>query len=193
MTVTSIIEIILIAVALAMDCFSVSITSGLTHHSVKPFHVWRMAIFYGIFQAMMPFIGWLIASYFGTLIMAVDHWIAFALLTIIGIKMIVDYFKKEDSKTFDPDKLSVVILLAFATSIDALAVGVSFECLGLHTLTDILLSILIIGIISWLFSLLGYRIGATIGKRFKFPAEFIGGIILIGIGMKVLIEHLYNE
>lgn len=185
-----ILEAVLIAVALAMDCFSVSITTGLTHNSVKTFHVWRMAIFFGLFQAMMPLIGWLISSYFGTYIMAFDHWIAFTLLSIIGIKMIIDYFKKEDSKTFDPENLSVVLLLAFATSIDALAVGVSFECMGRHMLSDIMVSILIIGIISWLFSLLGYRIGATIGRRFKFPAELIGGIILIGIGTKVLIEHM---
>lgn len=190
MTFISFIEIVLIAVALAMDCFSVSITTGLTHNTVKPFSVWRMAILFGLFQAMMPLIGWLVSSYFGDYIMAFDHWIAFTLLTFIGIKMIVDYFKHTEPEAFDPQKLSVVVVLAFATSIDALAVGVSFECMGLLTCYDILISIIIIGIISWIFSLLGYRIGATIGRRFKFPAELIGGIILIGIGTKILIEHL---
>ena len=177
MTFISFIEIVLIAVALAMDCFSVSITTGLTHNTVKPFSVWRMAILFGLFQAMMPLIGWLVSSYFGDYIMAFDHWIAFTLLTFIGIKMIVDYFKHTEPEAFDPQKLSVVVVLAF-------------ECMGLLTCYDILISIIIIGIISWIFSLLGYRIGATIGRRFKFPAELIGGIILIGIGTKILIEHL---
>ena len=190
MTVIDFIEAVLIAVALAMDCFSVSMATGLNHNSVKPFYIWRMAIFFGLFQALMPLLGWLVSSYFGTYIMAFDHWIAFILLAFIGTKMIIDYFKKEEAKAFDPEKLSVVVLLAFATSIDALAVGVSFECMGCHMLSDIISSIIIIGIVSWLFSLIGFRIGATIGRRFKFPAELIGGIILIAIGIKVLIEHM---
>jgi putative Mn2+ efflux pump MntP len=190
MTVIDFIEAVLIAVALAMDCFSVSMATGLNHNTVKPFYIWRMAIFFGLFQALMPLLGWLVSSYFGTYIMAFDHWIAFTLLAFIGTKMIIDYFKKEEAKAFDPEKLSVVVLLAFATSIDALAVGVSFECMGRHMLSDIISSIIIIGIVSWLFSLIGFRIGATIGRRFKFPAELIGGIILIGIGIKVLIEHM---
>ena len=104
--------------------------------------------------------------------------------------MIIDNFKKGEHKSFDPTRLSVVLLLAVATSIDALAVGVSFECMGKTTWADIAPSVLIIGLASFLFTLLGYRIGTTIGRRFHIPAELIGGIILIGIGIKVLIEHM---
>ena len=190
MTLADFIEVALIGVALAMDCFSVSIATGLAHNTAPRPAILRMALLFGIFQAMMPLIGWSVTSLFGAYITSFDHWIAFALLAFIGTKMIIDNFKKGEHKSFDPTLLSVVLLLAVATSIDAMAVGVSFECMGKTTWADIAPSVLIIGLASFLFTLLGYRIGTTIGRRFHIPAELIGGIILIGIGIKVLIEHM---
>ena len=190
MTLADFIEVALIGVALAMDCFSVSIATGLAHNSTPRPAILRMTLLFGIFQALMPLIGWSVTSLFGAYITSFDHWIAFALLAFIGTKMIIDNFKKGEHKSFDPTLLSVVLLLAVATSIDAMAVGVSFECMGKTTWADIAPSVLIIGLASFLFTLLGYRIGTTIGRRFHIPAELIGGIILIGIGIKVLIEHM---
>ena len=181
------IEVILIAVALAMDCFSVSIATGLAHSTAPKSSIVRMALLFGLFQALMPLIGWGVTSLFGPYIASFDHWVAVALLAFIGTKMIIDYFREEEHKSFDPTLLSIVLLLAVATSIDALAVGVSFECMGKTTWADIAPSVLIIGFMSFLFTLFGYRLGSTIGRRFHFPAELIGGIILIAIGIKALL------
>lgn len=181
---------ILFGIALAMDCFSASITTGLLLRRFQPFPILTMALLFGLFQALMPFIGWLAVMSFGSYIQSVDHWIAFALLTFIGVKMIIDQFKEEGQKTINPHKASVILLLAFATSIDALAVGISFQCMGMHNWSDIASPILVIGLTSTIFSLTGNIIGITVGKRFRFPAELVGGIILIVIGIKVLVEHL---
>lgn len=181
------IEVILIAVALAMDCFSVSIATGLAHSTAPKSSIVRMALLFGLFQALMPLIGWGVTLLFGPYIASFDQWVAFALLAFIGTKMIIDYFREEEHKSFDPTLLSIVLLLAVATSIDALAVGVSFECMGKTTWADIAPSVLIIGLMSFLFTLLGYRLGSTIGRRFHFPAELIGGLILIAIGIKALL------
>jgi len=170
-----------------MDCFSVSIAAGLAHSTAPKGSIVRMALFFGLFQAMMPLTGWAFTSLFGDTIASFDHWVAFALLAFIGTKMIIDYFRESEHKSFDPTRLSVVLLLAVATSIDALTVGVSFECMGKTTWADIAPSVLIIGVASFLFTLLGYRLGSTIGRRFRFPAELVGGIILIAIGIKALL------
>ncbi len=185
----SILEQIIIGFALAMDCFSVSIASGLT---LKKFHIRTlllMALFFGLFQSMMSMIGWACGFFFSWFIDQYGHWIAFALLALIGTKMIIDYFKSDEQSSFDPKKLTTILLLSVATSIDALAIGASFTCIGLSHLQEIIFPVIIIGIISSLMSPLGNCIGILIGRRFKFPAELIGGIILIGIGIKTLIEH----
>lgn len=185
-------EIWLIAISLAMDCLAVSITSGIILKKIN----WRamliMAFFFGFFQSLMPFLGWLGASRFSGLIECVDHWIAFFLLLILGGKMIIESFKKEDCKgDFNPGSLKVVFTLAIATSIDALAVGVSFAFLGMRTIESILSPILIFGLVSFIMSVLGLLFGIFFGCKCNLKIELWGGLILIIIGTKILIEHLF--
>jgi manganese efflux pump family protein len=180
-------DIILIAIGLAMDCFAVSIACGI---AMKPFRLWpafRIALLFGLFQAMMPWIGWLAGNTFKHLIESFDHWIAFGILLILGGRMLWDYFfVHPDKKILNPYKKRVVLTLALATSIDALAVGLSFAFLHI----DLILSVTIIGAASLFFSSLGLFIGHRYGHRYNIPAELFGGIVLIGIGIKILIEHL---
>lgn len=185
-------EIFLIAIGLAMDCLAVSIASGIIIKKVEWRTMLTMAFFFGFFQAAMPFIGWLFASSFSHLIESVDHWIAFLLLLFLGGKMIIESFKEEDcKKDFNPASLKVVLALAIATSIDALAVGVSFAFLGMNTVDTILLPISIIGLVSFLMSLCGLLFGIFFGCRHNMKVELWGGVILIIIGCKILIEHLF--
>lgn len=187
-------EIWLLAISLAMDCFTVSITSGIITQRV----CWRtflvMAFFFGLFQALMPLIGWYAASHLSHLIHAFDHWIAFGLLAFLGGRMVKESLEGGEHTTFDPTRLRVVLTLAVATSIDALAVGISFACLGMSSPQAILRPIAIIGLVSFLLSLAGSLIGVAFGRRVNLRAELLGGIILIAIGVKILIEHLFlNE
>ena len=185
------IEIWLLAVSLAMDCFSVSITSGIILRRV----IWKtfltIAFFFGLFQAVMPIIGWFAASRVHHLIENFDHWIAFGLLFVLGVRMIKESLDDdEENHHFNPTRLLVVLTLAVATSIDALAVGISFACTGMTTWQSIFSPIVIIGIVSFIFSIIGCLIGVYFGKRVNLRAELWAGIILIGIGVKILIEHL---
>lgn len=155
-----------------------------------------MAFFFGLFQAGMPLIGWACASTFSHLIEDVDHWIAFGILAFLGVRMVRESFKEEECRQdFDPTRLKVVLMLAVATSIDALAVGVSFAFLGMKSVAAILPSVGIIGFVSFALSLagllFGIRFGCGIARRLK--AELWGGIILILIGLKILIEHLIQH
>ena len=187
----TILDLILLSIALAMDCFTVSITSGLIQRRLIVRTTLITAFFFGLFQALMPLIGWLGMSFFNDALERWDHWIAFGLLAFLGGRMILSGLKSgEEEKSFDPSKLSTTITMAIATSIDALAVGLSFGCSGYDTFVSILLPILIIGIGSFIFSIAGFVIGSYAGKRINFPVEIIGGLILIGIGVKILIEHL---
>lgn len=181
------INIILISVSLAMDCLAVSITGGATVSKPKISSALKVGVFFGFFQAMMPLFGWVIGFSFRSLIENVDHWIAFSLLLIIGIKMLYEAFKKSshNSKT-DITRIPTLLILSVATSIDALVVGISLSILDI----SIYLSILIIGLFAFVFSVLGYYLGHRIGKIIGNKVEIIGGIILIGIGTKILIEHL---
>lgn len=149
-----------------------------------------MAFLFGFFQAAMPFIGWLGTKYFSNYIERFDHWIAFGLLVFIGGKMFIEGMKGGEEGHFDPTSLKVVIALAVATSIDALAVGISFTCVGWTAFADILIPILIIGLVSFIFAFAGNLIGIFLGRKFHFPIEQVGGIILILIGVKILLEHL---
>lgn len=187
-------EIWLLAVGLAMDCFAISIASGILLKRM----LWRpmltMAFFFGLFQALMPLIGWAGASAFSHLIESIDHWIAFAILAFLGGRMIRESFKDEECKQeFDPKNLKVILALAVATSIDALAVGVSFAFLGMRRFQEILPPVSIIGFVSFALSLVGLvfgiRFGCGIARRLR--AELWGGIILVIIGTKILIEHLF--
>ena len=188
----NLLDIWLLAIALAMDCFTVSIVSGV----IVRRHLWglvmRMAFLFGAFQALMPLLGWLATSHFSEQLEAVDHWIAFVLLAFIGGKMIKESFEDEEEQTFNPQSLRVQLLLSVATSIDALAVGISFACIGYHSLVSLTFPLIIIGIVSFLFSVVGYlfgvRFGRSIARRLK-PA-LLGGIILIVIGVKILVSHL---
>ena len=188
----TILDILLIAVALAMDCFTVSMVSGVMTRKMFWGRNLRMALLFGFFQAAMPFIGWIAIHYFQSSVEAYDHWIAFGLLLLIGGKMILDAFKEEDEATFNPLNLGTQLTLAVATSIDALAVGISFSCSGYGTVQSLILPLAVIGLVSFIFSiaglLLGVRFGGAVARRFK--PEIIGGVILIAIGVKILLEHL---
>ena len=193
-------DIWLLAVALAMDCFTVSIVSGVILSdrfklfSKKGLSVFRMAFLFGVFQALMPLIGWLATSRFSEHLEAIDHWIAFALLAFIGGKMIRESFGEEQEHSFDPQRLRMQLLLAIATSIDALAVGISFACTGYHRLVQLTVPLWIIGIVSFLFSVLGYKLGARFGKSItrRLKPELLGGLILVVIGVKILMTHLLD-
>lgn len=186
----SILEIWLLAVSLAIDCFTVSVTSGIILHRIRWGIFLKMAFLFGLFQAAMPFLGWLGASRFNHLIETYDHWIAFALLAFLGIRMIREHFKDEEERSFDPTRLKVIVALAVATSIDALAVGISFAFTGFRTFSSLLYPLTAIGIASLVISLAGSLIGVFFGKRFNLRVEIIGGLVLIGIGVKILFEHL---
>ncbi len=186
----SILEIWLLAVSLAIDCFTVSITSGIILHRIRWGIFLKMAFLFGLFQAAMPFLGWLGASRFNHLIETYDHWIAFALLAFLGIRMIREHFKDEKERSFDPTRMKVILTLAVATSIDALAVGISFAFTGFRTLSSLLYPLTAIGIASFVISLAGSLIGVFFGKRFNLRVEIFGGLVLIGIGVKILFEHL---
>lgn len=181
-----------LALALAMDCFAVSIASGIIYGRVRWKPMLTMAFLFGFFQALNPLVGWLATDRFRYLIEGFDHWIAFGILVFLGVRMIMDSFKEEDAKLLNPRRLKVIFTLAIATSIDALAVGVSFSCMGITAIQDLLYLLAVIGIVSSAMSLLGLFLGIFCGKGFarRLRAELWGGVILIIIGTKVLIEHL---
>ena len=187
-------EIWLLAIGLAMDCFAVSIASGIILKRVRMRPMLIMALAFGFFQALMPLLGWIGASFFSHLIENIDHRIAFAILAFLGGRMVLESFKDEDCRhEFDPTSLKVVSALAVATSIDALAVGVSFAFLGVRSFSSILPSIGIIGFVSFALSFVGLMFGIRFGCGIarKLRAELWGGVILIIIGTKILIEHLF--
>lgn len=186
------IELILLALALAMDCFTVSVVCGVIVRRYKAGLMMRLAFLFGFFQALMPFIGWLLTNSFHTYLEAVDHWIAFGLLAVIGIEMIGDAFKKEDNKSIDPNGFKSQILLAVATSIDALAIGISFACTGYNSMGELWTPLALIGAVSFVMSLIGFALGVRFGDAVtrRLKPELLGGIILIGIGIRILIEHL---
>ena len=192
----SLIDIILLAVALAMDCLTVSIVSGVINNGQLKMDngQLRMAFLFGLFQAMMPLIGWLGISHFQAYMEAYDHWIAFSMLGFIGGRMIWESFGSDEEQHFNPRKLRTQLLLAIATSIDALAVGISFACTGYTSLGQLTLPLIIIGVVSFFFSLIGYQLGARFGRSIthRLKPELLGGVILIGIGVKILIEHLFS-
>jgi putative Mn2+ efflux pump MntP len=182
-----IITIIFIAFGLAMDAFAVSVTSGITIKQLKVRNALKIALFFGAFQAFMPVIGWLAGLSLRAIISSVDHWIAFGLLFVVGCKMIYESVKLEPKeRTINPLDVSILLMLSIATSIDALAVGVSFAFLKVSIATPVI----IIGVVTFILSFTGVYIGDRFGHFFEKKIEIAGGLILIGIGMKILIEHL---
>lgn len=189
MSISTLIEIILISIGLAMDAFAVSITSGTIMKKMHLRHMFRIALFFGAFQAIMPILGWLGGTFFADAIKEFDHWIAFILLALIGGKMIKEAFEEGDDERFDPLNVYVLFTLAIATSIDALAVGITFSVLSV----SIWSAAAIIGLITFGISLIGVMLGKRLGDTFGSKMEIVGGFILICIGIKILIEHLFLQ
>lgn len=184
----TIIEIFLIAVGLAMDAFAVSICKGI---KMRPFNYKRatlIAVTFGLAQALMPLIGWFLGKQFESYIVAIDHWIAFILLAFIGGKMAIESFKKDENECESCDNFAIgeLLLMAVATSIDALAVGITFAFLQV----DLISSVSIIGITTLVLCFAGAGIGSKFGSALKSKAEFVGGLILVLMGLKILLEHL---
>ena len=181
-----IIQLLILAVGLSMDAFAVSICKGLSIRKLKLRQALVVGVWFGTFQALMPAVGWLLGSAFTDLIVSVDHWIAFVLLSLIGGNMIRESFSREEEET-DPSLAPMtMLLLAVATSIDALAVGITFAFLRV----DVLPAVTLIGVCTFLISAAGVKIGNVFGSRYKSGAELAGGVVLVLIGVKILLEHL---
>ncbi len=181
------ITILLIAVGLSFDTFAVSISSGLTIRHIRFFQAVKIAFTLAFFQSLMPLIGWILGNQVSGLIANYDHWVAFGLLSVLGMKMAYESLKKdEENSNFNPLNLVVLLGMAVATSIDALVVGVSFALIEIN----IYWSILIIGVVTFLVSMVGMLFGKKVGGKLGKRMEIIGGVILIGIGLKILLSHI---
>lgn len=188
------VELFLLGVGLSMDAFAVAVCKGLGMHRVNYKHAVVIALFFGGFQALMPLVGWALGTQFESFVTPVDHWIAFILLAFIGGKMLWDAFHEEKddedgcgcSKDNGHLDLRELTLLAVATSIDALAVGITFAFLQV----DIVPAVVTIGITTFVLSLVGVIVGNQFGSRFERPATIAGGVVLILLGVKILLEHL---
>ena len=178
-------EIFIIAVGVSMDAFAVSICKGLSVRKLKAEHVVKAGLWFGGFQALMPLLGYYVGVHFSGMVSTVDHWIAFVLLGIIGFNMIKESREGEEEDLAPDFSFRTMLAMAVATSVDALAIGVSFAFLKI----DIWISVLLIGITTCLFSMIGINIGNVFGSKFKSTAELLGGIILVVMGVKILIEH----
>ena len=187
-------DILLLSVALAMDCFTVSIVSGVILKRYQWGTILSMSFFFGLFQALMPFMGWLGTNQFAHYIEDYDHWIAFGLLCFLGINMIKESFADEEEKKFNPTSLKTQMVLAVATSIDALAIGISFACTGYRHLSQLTFPLISIGLVSFIFGILGQHLGVVFGETIcrRIRPELLGGAILLFIGIKILLTHLYG-
>ena len=181
-----ILEVVLVAIGLAMDAFAVSICKGLSMKKMS----WKKAIivggYFGIFQGLMPVIGYFLGTTFENLVTKIDHWIAFVLLVFIGINMLKEAFGNESENCNDNVDFKTMVVLAIATSIDALAVGITFAFLK----TNIVLASILIAIITFVVCIIGVKIGNKFGDKYERKAETVGGLILIFMGIKILLEHL---
>ena len=181
-----ILELFLIAIGLAMDAFAVSVCKGLSFKEMSCKKAVMVGVYFGVFQALMPAIGYFLGTTFESLVTQIDHWIAFVLLGIIGINMLREAFNKENEEANDRVDFKTMLVLAIATSIDALAVGITFAFLKVN----VLLATLLIGIITFGLSVIGVKLGNKFGDKYEKKAEVTGGIILILMGLKILLEHL---
>ena len=179
-------DLFVIALALSMDAFAVSICKGLSAKKAGAKHILTAGVYFGGFQALMPLIGFLLGYKFERFIVSVDQWIAFVLLAVIGGNMIKEALGGEDDEVNDSFSFKTMLPLALATSIDALAVGISFAFLGV----DIVTAALLIGVTTFVISGAGIVVGNIFGAKYKSKAELAGGIVLILIGLKILLEHL---
>jgi len=181
----SIWDLFILAVGLSMDAFAVSVCKGLSLGKIKPKHMCIAGAWFGGFQALMPLIGYFLGSFFAEMIEKYDHWVAFVLLAIIGGNMIKESFGKDEKVDSSMDVKSM-LLLAIATSIDALAVGVTFAFLQVQIVS----AVSFIGVITFIFSAVGVKIGSLFGTKYKSKAELFGGIVLVLIGIKILLEGI---
>lgn len=181
-------EIFSLGFALSMDAFAVSVCKGLASKKLTFKYAFIIGLYFGVFQAAMPLIGYGLASRFQSYIEKFDHWIAFGLLVIIGVNMIREALKKDEEESDDSLKVGTMLLLAVATSIDALAVGVSMAFTGLNI--NIFAAVGIIGVTTLILSMVGVKIGNVFGEKYKAKAEITGGVILILLGLKILLEDL---
>lgn len=182
----SLFSLFVLAVGLSMDAFAVSICKGLAMKKITLKKACIVGLWFGGFQALMPLIGYLLGSQFEQYITSIDHWIAFILLCLIGLSMIKEALSGEEEKTDDSLDAKTMLLLAVATSIDALAVGITFAFLQV----DIVPAVSFIGVITFVLSAIGVKVGNLFGTKYKSKAEIAGGVILIVIGLKILLEHL---
>jgi len=180
------IEIFLISLGLAMDAFAVAICKGLSMKKMNYQKAIIIAIYFGLFQALMPIIGYFLGDTFDHEVTSIDHWIIFVLLSLIGGNMIKEAFSKEEEKSNDKTDFKTMIVLAIATSIDALAIGITFAFLKVN----LLLAASSIGVITFILSFIGVKIGNVFGDRYEKKATFAGGFILMLIGLKILLNHL---
>jgi putative Mn2+ efflux pump MntP len=180
-----------ISIGLSMDALAVSVANGFMIKQLRVRHAFRIAFFFGFFQALMPLIGWAAGITFSQYIKSIDHWIAFGLLLLVGVRMIWDSVSKskKDEAARNCLHFPTLLVLSIATSIDALAVGVSFAFLDM----TIWMPILIIGLITFVICFIGVNIGSKLGPLFGSKLGLIGGLILIGIGIKILVEHLMGK
>lgn len=184
----SLTELFILAVGLSMDAFAVSICKGLSMTQLNKRHAVIIGLYFGGFQAVMPLIGYFVGFHFKDAITSVDHWVAFILLAIIGLSMIRESFDSDSEEELDPSvDFKTMTVLAIATSIDALAVGVTFAFLQVRLLP----AVSFIGVTTFLFSIAGVKAGNVFGIKYKSKSEFAGGLILLLIGLKILIEHLF--
>lgn len=180
-------ELIITAIALSMDAFAVAICKGLAMKKTRLQEMAIVGLWFGSFQALMPLIGYFLGSAFEKYIVAVDHWIAFGLLLLIGVLMIKESFDKKEERADGSLCFKTMLIMAIATSIDALAVGISY---GILPEVNIWVAISSIGIITFILSAIGVKIGNLFGAKYKSRAELTGGIVLVLIGLKILLEHL---
>ena len=181
-----VVELLLIALGLSMDAFAVSVGKGLSVQKIKPRHSLSVGVWFGGFQALMPLVGYFLGVSFASMVESFDHWIAFILLGIIGFNMIREALSDDECEEMHPDfSARSMFMMAIATSIDALAVGVSFAFLHI----DIWSAAAIIGVTTFILSVVGLRIGNIFGCRYKSKAELAGGAILMIMGVKIVVEH----
>ena len=181
------IELFLIAIGLSADAFAVAVCKGLNMKKVNGKIAVIIGLFFGGFQALMPLIGWVLGKQFERYIVSFDHWVAFFLLALIGANMIREAFSKEEECADNCYSVKSMFVMAVATSIDALAIGITFAVLPD---VNVFSAVLLIGVITFLLSGVGVKIGNIFGAKYKAKAEFVGGAILVLIGLKILLEHL---
>lgn len=179
-------ELLAIAIGLSMDAFAVSVCKGLSTKKMNWKNALICGIYFGGFQALMPLLGYLLGTGFESAVVSIDHWIAFVLLGLIGLNMIKEALSKEEEEVCSDFGIKTMVPLAIATSIDALAVGVTFAFLKVN----IVYAVVFIGVVTFCLSIVGVKVGNVFGTKYKSKAEFVGGIVLVFMGVKILLEHL---